>query len=292
MARSRRVGAVWNWLPAFRVVAEYESIHKAALVLGVSASALSRTVRLLEDALGHALFVRSATGLGLTRAGADVLKSTRDAMRRIDDVLEAPSSEPNDKPIVAAASGAALCFMLTHALGRAAHAHGSRYRVIAVDERDAVGELLRGNADLALVEGANASPEIVCEALGNVRFALYAPPGAPHDAPVVALDGLGVDSSRVVAFVPTMDAIAHVAGEASLCALLPDGLAPPSFARIAAVDARIAVHALTRRPLDASCPHAGTRALVDETRALLATMASSTRGLPRAAASHSRFLPA
>lgn len=42
MERLRRVANLWNWLPPFRVVAEYQSIQRAAVVLNVSASALSR----------------------------------------------------------------------------------------------------------------------------------------------------------------------------------------------------------------------------------------------------------
>jgi len=87
MPRSRRIADVWNWLPAFRAVAEYESIHKAAVVLSISASALSRTVRLLESSLGAPLFVRSNGGLTLTAFGAEVLEGTRDAMRRVDDAV-------------------------------------------------------------------------------------------------------------------------------------------------------------------------------------------------------------
>ena len=73
--RQRRVMAVWNWLPAVRVVAEYESIQRAARELAVSPSALSRTIKLAEDAVGAALFVRAASGITLTEAGATLLRS-------------------------------------------------------------------------------------------------------------------------------------------------------------------------------------------------------------------------
>ena len=66
MMRFRRVSQLWNWLPGFRGVAEHASIHKAAQALGTSPSALSRTVKLLESAVGGALFVRQGSGLALT----------------------------------------------------------------------------------------------------------------------------------------------------------------------------------------------------------------------------------
>jgi DNA-binding transcriptional LysR family regulator len=69
MDRFRRVAQLWNWLPAFRGVAEHENPQRAASVLGVSASALSRTVKLLEDALGAEVFVRQS-GASSSRASA------------------------------------------------------------------------------------------------------------------------------------------------------------------------------------------------------------------------------
>src|SRR5262245_30593406 len=85
MRRFRRVAQLWNWLPGFRGVAEHESVHRAAQTLGVSPSALSRTVKLLESALGAPLFVRQGSGLQLTALGAELLTITRDAMRQVDD---------------------------------------------------------------------------------------------------------------------------------------------------------------------------------------------------------------
>jgi DNA-binding transcriptional LysR family regulator len=272
MARSRCVAAIWNWLPAFRVVAEYESIHKAAAVMNVSASALSRTVRLLEDALGEALFVRTPVGLGLTSYGAEVLHGTRDALRRMDDVLARASSATAcaTRPLVVGASGGALPFLVARAVGRTSRAlPKARFRVTALDDADATTELLRGNTDVAIVEEPSVLPEITHEVLGAIAFALFAAPGAGDDAAVVALDGLTVDRARVAMFAPTVDLVLHIAEEGSLLALLPCGLAPSTFRRVAKSDASIAVHALTRRPLDASCAPEETRALLDTVRALL-----------------------
>ena len=49
MERLRSIANLWNWLPAFRAVAETGNLRLAAERLHVSPSALSRTVRLLED---------------------------------------------------------------------------------------------------------------------------------------------------------------------------------------------------------------------------------------------------
>ena len=44
------VERIWNWLPAFRAVAETEHLPTASDLLHVTPSALSRTIRLLEQA--------------------------------------------------------------------------------------------------------------------------------------------------------------------------------------------------------------------------------------------------
>src|SRR2546423_13968187 len=87
MKRFRRVADLWNWLPGFRAVAEHESVNEAAAALHVSASALSRTVKLLESALGADLFVRRGPGLELTQLGTELLAITRDVMRQVDDCI-------------------------------------------------------------------------------------------------------------------------------------------------------------------------------------------------------------
>ncbi len=81
--RHQQVARVWDWLPAFRAAAEYQSLQRAGLALAISPSALSRTIKLLEDALELTLFTRSPTGLALTADGERLLVATRDAMRRI-----------------------------------------------------------------------------------------------------------------------------------------------------------------------------------------------------------------
>ena len=75
--------AIWAWLPAFRIVAETEHLPTASRRLGISASALSRTIRMIEQELGEELFSRSGRNIALNDAGAKLLGAVRDAMRRV-----------------------------------------------------------------------------------------------------------------------------------------------------------------------------------------------------------------
>lgn len=90
--RIRRLIEFWNWLPAYRAVAETEHVRTAAEKLRVSPSALSRSIGLLEENLGEQLFDREGRGIRLNRAGTDFLESLRAAMRLIEDGLKAVES--------------------------------------------------------------------------------------------------------------------------------------------------------------------------------------------------------
>ncbi|MDQ2861813.1 MAG: LysR family transcriptional regulator [Pseudomonadota bacterium] len=71
------------------LVAEHLSLSRAAAVLGVSQSAVSRRVRALEDRLGVSLFERDVTGVRLTQAGQRFLTGARSALAEIDHAVKA-----------------------------------------------------------------------------------------------------------------------------------------------------------------------------------------------------------
>ena len=74
------------------LVAEHLSFSRAARVVGVQQSAVSRRVRALEDQLGVSLFERDSTGVRLTEAGRRFLERTRPALSEIDHAMKAAAS--------------------------------------------------------------------------------------------------------------------------------------------------------------------------------------------------------
>ena len=84
-------------LNAFLVVAEEESFTRAAAKLGTSQSALSYTIRRLEERLGVRLLVRTTRRVAPTEAGERLLKTLGPAL---DDIAVeiASISEFRDKP--------------------------------------------------------------------------------------------------------------------------------------------------------------------------------------------------
>ena len=82
----RRIGLAE--LAAFVAVAEHLSFRVAASRLDVSPSALSHTMRQLEERLGVRLLHRTTRSVALTDAGQRLLERLQPAIEQIDDALE------------------------------------------------------------------------------------------------------------------------------------------------------------------------------------------------------------
>ncbi len=84
-------------LGTFLVVARERSFTKAAAKLGLSPSALSHTIRLLEERLGVRLLTRTTRSVSLTEAGERLLQTIRPQFEEIEAALSA-LTELRDKP--------------------------------------------------------------------------------------------------------------------------------------------------------------------------------------------------
>jgi DNA-binding transcriptional LysR family regulator len=79
----------FDGLRAFLLVAEHKSFTKAARELGVSAAAVSQTIRALENRLRLPLLQRTTRQVGLTEAGIAFYARLRPAAGEIVDAIEA-----------------------------------------------------------------------------------------------------------------------------------------------------------------------------------------------------------
>jgi DNA-binding transcriptional LysR family regulator len=75
-------------LSTFLSVATHLNFSRAAVELGLTPSALSHSVRTLENRLGVRLFNRTTRSVGLTEAGERLFARLKPAFRDIDDALE------------------------------------------------------------------------------------------------------------------------------------------------------------------------------------------------------------
>ncbi|MEM1024144.1 MAG: LysR family transcriptional regulator [Myxococcota bacterium] len=102
---SRVRDQVWAWLPAFHAVSELGTTVQAGKSLGLSAAAISRSVRLLEDRLGQPLFHRVGRSLRLNEAGGRLREATRTSVLAVDDALRAIDPTAMARPLRVASLG-------------------------------------------------------------------------------------------------------------------------------------------------------------------------------------------
>ncbi|TDN61266.1 LysR family transcriptional regulator [Paraburkholderia sp. BL10I2N1] len=77
-----RQGAL-DGVEVFLSVAQHRSFRRAAAELGVTPSAVSQTVRVLEARIGSALFIRTTRSVGLTEAGERFLSRAKPAFEEL-----------------------------------------------------------------------------------------------------------------------------------------------------------------------------------------------------------------
>ena len=83
-----RQGAL-DGVEAFLSVAQHRSFRRAASELGVTPSAISQAVRVLESRVGAALFLRTTRSVGLTEAGERFLARAKPAFEELIAASEA-----------------------------------------------------------------------------------------------------------------------------------------------------------------------------------------------------------
>ncbi len=170
----RRVSNLWNWLPAFRAVAETEHVRHAADRLHTSPSALSRTIKLLEDDLGQPLFDRVGRQLRVNAAGHALLRAVRDSMRRVHDVTMAIESTELSGPIRISAEGTLIAAFVVPTLARIRKAHPELIPQVHTGSLDDALTALRvGDIDVLLQTTPSAATDLMCERLGTSSNGIY-----------------------------------------------------------------------------------------------------------------------
>jgi DNA-binding transcriptional LysR family regulator len=177
MERLRRLTTFWQWLPAFRVVAETLHLPTAAEILCVSPSALSRSARLMAREVGAPLFVKHGRRLALTDEGREFLAAVRNAMRTVDDGLQQVRSEVLHGTVHVSSTGALTTTFVVPALIGLRRAHPDlQLRVSAAEPAEVAAQLLRGQLDVAFHSSPFRHPELRTEHLGELTMGVYCGP--------------------------------------------------------------------------------------------------------------------
>ena len=183
MQQAERVREVWDWLPAFRVIAELEHLGRASEVLHLSPPALSRSLKLLEEALGHRLFHRRGRGIQLNDEGRLLLAKVRDAMRWVEEAMAAMDARGRTGVVRLGALGVAAHVHVPELVSRLLRDLPSLVPQVTTPPPEQVTSwLLQGRLDLVLSSAAASSPELTVIRLADVTNSVYCGPGHPLHA--------------------------------------------------------------------------------------------------------------
>lgn len=131
-------------LPVVAAIARLESFARAGAELGMSASAVSHAVRLVETRLGVPIFARTTRSVALTEAGAAFLSRALPGLAAIDEAAVAMRAAQGvvTGTLRVNAPRIALPLVLTRMLGDLARRHPALVVEVTTDEglADIVGE--------------------------------------------------------------------------------------------------------------------------------------------------------
>jgi len=164
----------WSLMRSFLAVIETGSLLAAARHLGVSQPTIGRHVAELEQQLGTALFERTGRGLVATfaaRSIADQARAMADSAEAIGCTLTGQSKQLSGPVRITASQTVA-----THLLPPLLAGFREREAGIAIDviASNAISNLLRREADIAVRMARPVQSSLVARRVGEVRIAAYA----------------------------------------------------------------------------------------------------------------------
>lgn len=282
MNDEHRIRAYWNWLPAFRAVAETEHLPTAAQRVNLTPAALSRSVRLLEEALGMPLFLRQGRRLHLNEQGRQLLASVRTAMRTVHQAHTALIDRALEGEVRVAAGGVSRVWVMRALARLQAELPGMRPHLVTPDPATVADALLRGDLDLVVGSFPVVHEGLDMQRLWTAKSAVYCGESSPlfgrTDVGIEELishpfvsppgnnDGWPMTLRRQVAFVADrMEAGVRMCAETPLLAVLPDAIALDSGLRLH----RIPVESLPSTPVFAILPSAARSPLAERVLAAI-----------------------
>ena len=186
MERARLIATAWPWLPAFRAIAETEHLPTASAALHVTPSALSRTLRLLEEEMGRPLFERVGRRLVLNPAGQLLLQSVRRAMREVHEAYVHLDQSVMVGDVHLGVPGPFAPLYVLPALAELREVHpGLMPHLHAASGLEAQSALERGDLDLALIDDPIDDPELEQRVVRELAHDVFtAPRLGPLEDPV------------------------------------------------------------------------------------------------------------
>lgn len=164
----------WNQLKAFLETAETGSLSAAARKLGLTQPTLSRQVAAIEQRMGVTLFERVGKAMALTPTGLDLLEHAR-TMGTAAEALRLAASGRSEA-VGGVVSVSATDTLATHLLPPLIRQLREQEPGIAIDllASDAVSDLLRREADIAIRHVKPQQPELIARFIREAEANFYA----------------------------------------------------------------------------------------------------------------------
>ena len=164
------------------LVGECLSFRRAAKVLGVQQSAVSRRVRALEDELGVSLFERHRAGVRITNAGARFLQQAREVLRGLDTAVGTARAAGGGT--IGRVSIGTLSSMASGFLRELIEAYAARHPDVAIQIQEGtsaehIGLIRRRQLDVAFVMDATGATDCDVAPLWNERIFVVFPRSHP-----------------------------------------------------------------------------------------------------------------
>lgn len=164
----------WNQLKAFLETAETGSLSAAARKLGLTQPTLSRQVAAIEQRMGVTFFERVGKAMALTPTGLDLLEHAR-AMGAAAEALGLAASGRSQAVggVVSVSATDTVAAYLLPTLVRQLH---EREPGIAIEviSSDALSDLLRREADIAIRHVKPEQPELIARLVREASASFYA----------------------------------------------------------------------------------------------------------------------
>lgn len=164
----------WNQLRAFLETAETGSLSAAARKLGLTQPTLSRQVAAIEQQMGVTLFERVGKSMALTSTGEDLLEHVR-AMGRSAEALRMAATgraQSVDGVVSISATDAVAGHLLPPLVRRLREKEPAI--TIEVISSDALSDLLRREADIAIRHVKPEQPDLIARSIGEKAAGFYA----------------------------------------------------------------------------------------------------------------------
>jgi DNA-binding transcriptional LysR family regulator len=240
MTDERRLFNVWSWLPAFHAAADAPHLPTASRRLGVSVSALSRSITQLESTIGRRLFHRVKGRLELNQEGRALKQALAGAVDELTAALTSIDDTPTTVVRVAVSHSISQRLLARAILGALPDAVRSLH---GCSDEEAHALVAAGEVDLALVGSATPSARVTVEPLGELSRSVFCGAGHPlfgaasvdeatlRAHPFVATRAEDSAGGTVALFVTQEDSALELCLSGRLLAVLPDPVADPHLGR-------------------------------------------------------------